>query len=226
MLTGVKDLDYKIMNELGDKDLVNLCQTNRKADEYCKDQVFWMNRTIRKYPEVPLDILTKYKGDSTWSDYYIYQLRNINYSLKEAMLEGRLDKVIILLNKGYRPENAETTAGFAYKHVDVIKYLINHNIPVDINRALLLASRDGYISTVKYLVEHGADVHYGKEGPLYLAVISKNLDIVKYLVEHGADISIDKYRIVKVADISGFQNILDYFISLGIPDPRTTYIYG
>ena len=44
MLTGNKDVDRKILNELEDKDLVNACQINKKAHTLCNDQVFWMNR--------------------------------------------------------------------------------------------------------------------------------------------------------------------------------------
>jgi len=41
MLTGNKDVDRKILNELEDKDLVNVCQTNKQANLLCNDQVFW-----------------------------------------------------------------------------------------------------------------------------------------------------------------------------------------
>ena len=46
MLTGVKDLDIKILNELEDKDIVSYCQTNKQADTLCQDQGFWLNRIM------------------------------------------------------------------------------------------------------------------------------------------------------------------------------------
>ena len=35
MLTGVKDLDIKILNELEDKDLVSYYQTDKQTDTLC-----------------------------------------------------------------------------------------------------------------------------------------------------------------------------------------------
>ena len=77
MLTGVKDLDFKILGELEDKDLVSYCQTNKQADEICKDQGFWLNRILLKFPYLSWEILNKYKGDRSWSEYYINDLRDI-----------------------------------------------------------------------------------------------------------------------------------------------------
>jgi len=78
LLTGRKDINMKILNDLDDKDLVNICQVNRKANEICRDQVFWMNRVFSRFPQVDRDKLRNNKGDRSWSDYYIYYLRKLN----------------------------------------------------------------------------------------------------------------------------------------------------
>ena len=95
LLTGVRDLDMKILNELEDVDLVKMCQMNRAAKTICTDQNFWLNRILTKFPYLSLDILNKYKGDRTWSEYYIEDLRrsllDLGRSAYQAMEEGRLD---------------------------------------------------------------------------------------------------------------------------------------
>ena len=59
MLTGIKDLDHKILNNLEDKDLVRVCQTNKRAQELCNDyDEFWLNRILSKF-NIPIDILKK-----------------------------------------------------------------------------------------------------------------------------------------------------------------------
>ncbi len=78
LLTGRKDINMKILNDLDDKDLVNICQVNKKANEICRDQVFWMNRVFSRFPQVDRDKLRNNKGDRSWSDYYIYYLRKLN----------------------------------------------------------------------------------------------------------------------------------------------------
>lgn len=104
-LTGIKDLDYKILNDLEDRDLVNICQTSKKADQICTDQMFWLNRIMVKYPYIPLDILNKYKHGRDWSGYYIKDLRKANMEnpdelLLRAVREGRNDLVLMALNNG------------------------------------------------------------------------------------------------------------------------------
>ena len=74
MLTGIKDLDYKILNELNDVDLTKALQVNKQADNICKDQAFWFNRIIQRFPTIPIHLFHQYKGDRSWSDYYIYDL--------------------------------------------------------------------------------------------------------------------------------------------------------
>ena len=80
MLTGIKDVDYKILNELDDKDLVKYCQTNKEANKICNDQTFWMRRVLKKISYIDIEILRKYKGERSWSEYYIEDLRKINPS--------------------------------------------------------------------------------------------------------------------------------------------------
>ncbi len=105
MLTGNKDVDRKILNELEDKDLVSLCQINKQANSLCNDQVFWMNRVFLRFGYVGGNILRKYKGDRTWSEYYIQDLRKINPTNADKYLEtgsheGKLYHVIIALKNG------------------------------------------------------------------------------------------------------------------------------
>jgi len=132
MLTGNKDVDRKILNKLEDKDLVNVCQANKQANSLCNDQVFWMNRVFNKFNYVGGDLLRKFKGTRSWSEYYIQDLRKIPSNpdtyLEEGSLNNRLDQVIIALKNG-----ADIHAGYDY--------------------ALRYSSRKGH------LVSKGADIH-------------------------------------------------------------------
>ena len=171
MLTGIKDLDYKILNELGDRDLVNVCQVNKTAKEICDDQVFWLNRILSKFPKVPIEILVRSKGERSWSEYYIKDLRLLNKmtpnkALIEGVVENRTDYTTIALNEGA-------------------------DVHEDNELALRFASQLGHAEVVKILLKAGADVHAVDETPLYLAIEAGYTDVAKILLEAGADPHID-----------------------------------
>ena len=127
MLTGNKDVDRKILNELEDVDLVKACQVYKYADSICKDQVFWMNRVFKRYNYVPGVVLRKYKGENSWSDYYIHDLRKINKdSLIIGSRNGRFDHVIIALKNSaniHAHDDYALREASKYGHLDVVDYL-------------------------------------------------------------------------------------------------------
>ncbi len=76
-LTGIKDIDFKILNKLDDGTLVTYCTANKGAMEVCNDQIFWMNRILKTFPYLDVDSLREYKGNRSWSELYINDLRKL-----------------------------------------------------------------------------------------------------------------------------------------------------
>ena len=196
MLTGIRDLDEKILNDLPDEDLVNACRVDTKADEICHDQMFWMNRILTRFPKVGLDILKKYKKNRSWSDYYIYDLRKINRSnaenyLERGSMDGRMDHVIIALGLGaniHRANDMAVRMASLYNHLDIVKYLVGKgaDITATNNFSVRVASRQGYLEIVKYLVENGADIHADNDAAVKWAHSRKHSKVVDYLISQGA----------------------------------------
>ncbi|MGH9385294.1 MAG: ankyrin repeat domain-containing protein [Vicinamibacterales bacterium] len=75
--------------------------------------------------------------------------------------------------------------------------------------ALLLASRQGYLDTVKALVDGGADINQLNAGdrtsPLLIAIINGHFDLARYLVDKGANPNIAAFN--GVAPLFGVVNI-------------------
>ena len=78
-LTGIKDVDKKILQELDDKDLFHTLLTNKSLNSVA-DENFWRDRLMNKYP-----LTAKYKEEdpswryhynteipNTWKNYYLY----------------------------------------------------------------------------------------------------------------------------------------------------------
>ena len=196
-LTGNKNLDIDILNQLDDKDLVSFCKTSKYANQLCNDQILWQRRVISKFGDIiPLDIMKKYKGDAKWSDYYIElstkMKSNINWLLRISS-DGRLDLAILALNNG---ADIHTIHDYALRrasangHLEVVKYLVSQGADIHAydDEAVTNASANGYLELVKYLVSQGADIHAKGDYAFILSSVEGHLEVVKYLVSQGADI--------------------------------------
>ncbi len=226
-LTGNKDVDRKILNELEDKDLVKFCTVDKKANSLCNDQVFWMNRVFLKFGYVGGNILRKHKKNRSWSEYYIQDLRkinssNANYYLETGSGNGKFDHVIISLNIGanIHTNNEAALRMASYNgHIEVVKYLVElkpdgADIHALGDQALRLASENGHIKVVKYLVDQGANIHAKNDYALRWASYYGQIDVVKYLVGLGANIHVKDDEALKLASGNGQIEVVKYLKSL------------
>jgi hypothetical protein len=64
--TGMKDVDYLILKELEDKDLLNMCQTNKYLNSLCNEE-FWRQRFLSKFSNSPNYVK---RAGITWAQLY------------------------------------------------------------------------------------------------------------------------------------------------------------
>ena len=234
MLTGNKNLDFKILNELEDKDLVSVYQTNHQVNELCNNQTFWLNRILNKFPYLGVDVLKQYKQERSWSQYYIEDLRQVTPTNAQIKLiagsrKGRLDLVIIAVDKGadiragsYRTNTASAVIGASgYGHLEVVQYLVSQgaNIRARNDESVRNASFKGHLDVIDYLVSQGADIRASNNFAVRYASKNGHLDVVKYLVSQGADIRVYNDEAVRMACFNGHSDVVDYLVSQGAPDP-------
>ncbi len=62
--SGIKDVDMKILLDLDDEDLYDACQTDKRINDICNDDIFWMKKTIQT------GNVTKPENIS-WKQYYL-----------------------------------------------------------------------------------------------------------------------------------------------------------
>jgi len=80
-----------------------------------------------------------------------------------------------------------------------------------------LASEDGHLAVVKYLVSHGADIHANNDSSVRSTSYNGHLDVVAYLVSQGADIHADNDSSVRSASSNGHLDVVAYLVSQGAP---------
>jgi len=103
--------------------------------------------------------------------------------------------------------------------VEGVKYLVERcgaDVHADYDWVLILASRDGQLDVVKYLVEKGADVHALYECALRAASMNGHLEVVKYLVEDGgADVHAEDECALQWASSNGHLEVVKYLVDKG-----------
>ncbi len=221
MLTGNKDVDRKILNNLEDKDLINICQVNKKARSLYDDQVFWMNRVFLRFGYVGGDVLRENKDKywSSWSEYYIKDLRKINPRFTQLLSgsgQGRLDHVIISLKNGANNHVDESLISASrFGHLRVVKYLVGHgaNIHTNTDEPMRWASRNGHIEVVRYLVGLGANIHTNTD-ELRWASRNGHIEVVRYLVGLGANIHTYNDYALRWASRNGHLGVVKYLVEL------------
>lgn len=90
------------------------------------------------------------------------------------------------------------TRAVKYKHLDILKYLVEkggstENVKACEERIIELAIYNDDIDTLKYLVSQGVNIRFKDDYALEWACLCGQLGIVKYLVSLGLDIK-KKYR--------------------------------
>lgn len=106
-MLGHKDVDLLLMEQLSDRDLLNLCSTSKMTHTICKNETFWRKRTMEKF-----NLLTK-DDKRTWRNFYLAILK-----YKDAPGQGILD------------------LSYKWGYVDKKRYLENKNL-VDYLRTLV-----------------------------------------------------------------------------------------
>ena len=171
------------------------CKSDPRIYEiYCRDEnnEFWKNLYRRNFS----DIIALKNGETVMSKYI--ENKNILDRLDEmqkftlGIREG-YEKIVQLFDLNQLSQKQLDEALFwpaGLGHLNIIKYLKEHgaNIHIDHDWALVLATNHGHLPVVAYLVENGADINYFYNNLLALAVKFNYFPIVVYLIEKGADI--------------------------------------
>jgi len=102
-------------------------------------------------------------------------------------------------------------------HLEVVMYLVSQGADVSGNDtyALQWASENGHLEIVKYLVSQGANVRFNSDGALRYASFNGHLEVIKYLVSQGASITADNNWAVRLASNRGHLEVVKYLVSQG-----------
>jgi hypothetical protein len=93
--TGIKDLDYKIMEELDIKSLLNFCRTDKYISQLCENDMFWKRRFEQRIGNgifKPVEM--------TWKRYYLDLLSNEHNNPQGDVIREPLINILLNANFG------------------------------------------------------------------------------------------------------------------------------
>ena len=208
-ISGIKDIDREILKHVDDKELLKFCMVNRKTwNEVCDDN-FLKRRLTSRYPDIE-----KYKRkNETWKEFYlnvVYYITKLQDRFNFRYTEGDFRNQYKILRDSHYQDILFTASRSGDK--SLVKYALDNRYSENINDALRIASKEGHLDVVKYLVERGADIHSQGETPLAAAVVNGQAEVVKYLVSKGADAHVYGNYLIKLARERGQKDIMNYLI--------------
>ena len=79
-ITGNKETDFIVLSNLNDDDLARLCSVNKYTRDLCRDENFWMNRTIKRFNRFSTNINSdRNKLGMTWKGFYFYLISALEH---------------------------------------------------------------------------------------------------------------------------------------------------
>ena len=99
----------------------------------------------------------------------------------------------------------------------VVRYLVDKGADVRAldNEALRMASYNGHLPVVQFLVQNGADVHANDDDALQAASENGNLEIVQFLVLHRANVRANDDKALRLASAGGFLLVVQFLVDNG-----------
>ena len=192
-----KPIRYMIANMLSYSDLNNLCLTNKKCLELCKDDNYWKNRIMSKLGMVPESAK---KGE--FKKWYVENVNDVYYTQKDKRIHALLNLVKdepTLLLENVKSVNMELWNSYGYFAIDSfgnLNYYGDFDVQIATNVKTFVADRP-------LPIDPNDDDDYYESGIYY---IDKNDDLYMILF-HGDNKKVDV--LVKLAENISFAHIFE-----------------
>ncbi len=213
MLTGIKDTDREILKYIDDSKLLKICTISKiMYYKVCNDD--FLRRRLSKYPNIE-----KYKGEESWKSFFSNFVNKIEKMKRVGFIytEGDFKKQYRLLF----PNETSSVSYLAYKaseegELTVLKHYHSHGILEYHNsECLKIASQNGHLNIVKFLIEKGLNVHSEKDAALRYAIRCGHYHIFDYLISKGANIHVNDDAPLRIAAMYGHYEIVKYLVQRG-----------
>jgi len=181
-ITGHKDTDLIILSKLDDKDLLNLCVTNKTIKNLCEIESFWMKRLEKNFPDFKNTSKTR-----NWKQTYLALVYYLNkYDPNKAMIKvakkGDKDLVNFFIKKGADNWIFGMKGAARGGHRDLVEFFIQKGATW-FNLGMEYAARGGHRDLVEFFIQKGAKE---KSSGMRGAARGGHKDLVEFFIQKGA----------------------------------------
>ena len=191
-----KDIYLYLTNFVDDKTILNMLSVNKKFN----NPDFFQQVIRSKYPFV-----IEYKDEITWRKFYVNLIFSI-FIIKE--------KYNIEYNGQYNPIKFYKS----WKEIIRVYPKIKDDLSAYNNSAIRLASKEGHLEIVKYLMSLPGNIDPSAENNAAIRYASYNghLEVVKYLMSLPCNIdpSAENNAAIRWASRNGHLEVVKYLMSL------------
>ena len=208
ILTGNKDTDLLILDNLDDKSLINFCLVNKEANRLCSIDSFWRNRLVRKYGEESLQFKSP---ERTWKQFYLSILKywddrdDMEESMLNAAEAGDKDLVDFFISKGADDWDSGMESAAEGGHKDLVDFFISKGANWW-DWGMNGAARGGHKDLVDFFISKASD--WGDS--TYYAALEGHKDIIELFISKG--INEHEWDMGKLGAIKGgHEDLIDLF---------------
>jgi len=152
------------------------------------------------------------------------ELEKKTYPLHQAVVEGNIEQIRLLLSKGAdinaQDEEEMTSLQHAVQEgkMEVVQLLVEAG--ADLNAGswtpLCVAVEKDYTAIAEYLIDHGADINVPSGWtPLQQAPLSSSIEMVGLLIEAGADVNAGPRTALHIAARGARKDIMELLLQKG-----------
>ena len=177
LLTGIRDVDIKILNTITDEELLMLCGYPEFKD-ICDNEELWKQRIITRIDQDAL----QFNNNISWQDYY-FQLSDYipfdNASIKVAIEEGNLPIIKFIISRGITPTLREMSGAVKNGHIDILNFF-EQNLSWTGKGSAGLALLSDQIDVLDWLEQRNI---YPDQESIDLAVHTSYYDTLRWILD-------------------------------------------
>lgn len=192
-LSGIRDLDRIILNELGDQDLANICVVNKYTYSLCQDEIFWRARVLNRFGPYlgSADyIQSNYLSGTSWKMYYLWLISSLHGFLYDVEVKARKNKRedILKLISIMKSNNNDLFNAIKNVNIENVKKILKRRLLIPEEQLLTLINQPETperIEILKLLLEdERTNPSFARNLPILIAITNNNMEEIKLLFNH------------------------------------------